>query len=366
MANQKEIFDLVESYLSGELSANKLANFEAELSTNLAIQKQLKLAKAAQKLVIQNRLLQVKALSREELSRSEVKKNTTQKFLIGGSIGLIAALSGLFFITKTNEPVKTELPISEEIKVKKPIDSVTKTTNEEATTSLLPIATDTTSQKKTQPKTIEIKEESTPQHTLLKGDKVLVVEKPTTIQNQIETAAIEKTESSKNITPICNTENIKAHIHTTNGCEGKNESSIEVGVINGLLAPIKKQLFDSSNQPLYSNYDLKDGSYTLLVSGADSCYKHFPIIIKSKKCAINVDFNPSFGEVWEIPTSNVAGVLTIRTKTGLEILHKKLLANEATTWAGKNEQNEIQTGYYIFTIYYEDGSFLKGGITVTQ
>ena len=70
--------------------------------------------------------------------------------------------------------------------------------------------------------------------------------------------------------------------------------------------------------------------------------------------------------MWDIPTNQLNGVLTIYTKTGLEVIQKTITANEALSWDGKNKNEVIQTGYFIFTINYEDGSFLKGGITVTQ
>ena len=187
-----------------------------------------------------------------------------------------------------------------------------------------------------------------------------MIKTPSTVETPEQPAKTTKTEST------CNIENIKADIHTISGCEGKNENAIEIGKISGLTAPVKKQVYNASNQLIEPHYGLKDGNYTVVIAGAEACEKRFPVTLRSKKCPINVDFNPNFGEVWEIPTASVSGVLTIYTKTGLEIVRKTLPAGEVTTWDGKNSADEIQAGYFIFTINYEDGSFLKGGITVTQ
>ena len=136
MANNNDIFELVEAYLNGELSGSELANFEAELTTNEALQKQLKLAKAAQKLVIQNRLLHVKALANEESTRIKTKRNKTQKYIVGGSIGLVAVVTGLFIMTKSNESNEIKSPQPQEIKQTETIISTPGTVKRLKTQSL--------------------------------------------------------------------------------------------------------------------------------------------------------------------------------------------------------------------------------------
>ncbi len=368
MANNNDIFEVVEVYLNGELSGSELANFKAELSTNIHLQKQLKLAQAAQKLVIQNRLLQVKALAKEESARIKNKRNKIQKFLLGGSVVLVAVVTGLFIITKSKEPNEIKLSERQEIQQKETLVSPTEISEPHEKVNNIPESPPhTSSQKETQPQPVTVTKEETPTPpTTIQKYPIQIVDTPAVVNNPIEIQTTEEVITPQKAVPVCNTANIKVDIHAISGCEGKNENAIEIGEISGLTPPINKQIFNEENQLILSNYGLKDGNYTVLVSGAQECKKRFPLTLKSKKCAINVDFNPNFGEVWEIPTANVAGVLTIYTKTGLEIIQKIIPANESSTWDGKNSANEIQAGYFIFTINYEDGNFLKGGITVTQ
>ncbi len=365
MANHNDIFELVEAYVNGELSDSELANFEAELSTNVNLQKQLILAQAAQKLVIQNRLLQVKALANEEASRLNNKRNQIHKFLIGGSVALVAVVTGLYIIIKSKEPNEIKLPAPQEIQQKETPTSTLSEISE--LDEQVQSTTNTASQEETQPQPVTVtKKETPPPPSDIQKDTIVIVDTTTVMKNSPTVETPEKPEKTTKTKPACNTANIKADIHTISGCEGKNENAIEIGKISGLTGPIKKQVFNAENELILSHYGLKDGNYTVVIVGAETCKKRFPVTLKSKNCPINVDFNPNYGEVWEIPTISVSGVLTIYTKTGLEIVRKPLPAGEVTTWDGKNSANEIQAGYFIFTINYEDGSFLKGGITVTQ
>ena len=360
MADKNYIYEEVEAYLNGELSGSELANFETQLRADTTLQHQLKVAKAAQKLLIQHRLLQIKTLANEEFERIDNKGNNFNKYIIGGSLGVAVIISGLFFFSDSNERTSTKTKKQPLIVVEpKKVHTV-----KESTQPTIEPTPEKTVKKlsKNEPKKL-IKD--TIKTISIHPSEPVLTQKPST--NNAPTLPVVETEifPTEKINP-CDQQQIKAIIHTTNGCFGENKNSIEVGKITGVKPPASSEIINNQNEPVNSNIELPDGNYTVVVSGSNGCKKEYPITLKSKNCPINIDFNPSLGETWEIPLSTSTGVLIIYTKTGKEIIQKTLPANEVTNWNGLNRNNEIQIGYFIFTITYEDGSYLKGEITVTR
>ena len=119
MANKNNIFDLVETYINGEFDAKELANFELQLKSNIELQSQLKKAQAAQKLVLQNRLLQVKSLANDEFNRIDNNSSFQKYFFIGG-LALITTVSGIWYLNKIEETKSTP---------KKPVEIIIKQKN---------------------------------------------------------------------------------------------------------------------------------------------------------------------------------------------------------------------------------------------
>lgn len=349
-------FQRIEDYLNGALSDSERTIFEKELTENAALKKQVDLSKLTNQLVFENRLLNIKELAQAEHQNGTQKGNT-------GKIALISAAAILLSVSVyvglntpeekqtliTEQPVKTVSPTSESIPEKVEIQHSTSTEN-----------------KKTEVKRVAAKnkepiaESAEPKPT---ASSSASESKP--IAEQVVEKAEAKSQST--IENVCANVKIEANHFIQNTCSGEKTGEIAFSKIKGGTAPYKIKLFNKENTELAQNDNLAVDTYHAEITDALNCStKYQDLVVKEKACAKNYHFNPFVGETWEIPTHSSAGTITIFDKSGNVYFRKELNANALENWSGQSSDGKLETGYYLFTISYADGTTSKGSISIVQ
>lgn len=366
MMNGEDIYELIENYQQGKLNGEELAQFELRLKHDAELQKKLEIYKVANKLVIQNRLREVKGILQNEKT-GNTDKPTGNKGLILG-VGVLALILGSFFIYFGKEENKTEnvaVAPAQNI-IKKSKREEVKELKEER--SIRP--------EKKAPEIVESIPDTVkdfPQESVLVSDTSLFQEKvvpegdsvSVLRQDKIKTE-IEEPKLNK-ITSPCENQLIKAQATVSQPCLGEHNGEVAIGKVSGGHPPY---IYSLNNFPENSTgvfTDLAAGMYNVEIVDKEGCKKILSdITLKPKSCRKNLHFNPNIGEELKIPVYEKAGKLSIYDKLGKLYFEKQLLESEEFMWNGQSISGELNPGYYVFVIQYEDGMVSEGSITIAQ
>jgi len=370
MSYPKDIYNNLDAFLKGNLQGADLQEFEEELLHNPELAEKVENGRFLQKLVFQNRLLTIKDLAKQEEARRLGNKKLYIKLgMVGaGLLTLILATIGILQYYKkedTAEKQSIENPGNEQKIVGS--SAIGKSDSEKKSNPELPSAN---------PGNSKILKSNNTGITPSENYNVIVdTILPKIIDNADIKPEVSKSEDSKNIsgpdtkvkdenTQPCDLVQLKAKISTAPACIGRTNGKIEAINISGGTKPYTQDLF-SNGREVYSNSGLKAGNYELVITDSKNCQQRFTAQVSEISCPVNDYFNPSFGEVWNIPMTDKAGKLTIYTKSGTPIYQMDLKRNSAATWNGIDKYERLEAGYFIFVIEYEDGEVLKGSVTIT-
>ena len=356
MKEANNTFQRIEDYLNGSLSDSEKTIFEKELVENAALKKQLDLSQLTNQLVFENRLLNIKELAQATHQNETSKRNSGKIALISSAVILLS----LGFYIGLNKPEQKSVLVSEQDT--KTIITISESTPERIEKQDLT----STENKKTEVKKVEtdIKEPIVELEEPKQMDNSFIHEpKPT------EKQAIEKNEAKSQI----KTENVCAHIKIEashfiqNTCLGEKSGEIVFSKIKGGMAPYTIKLFNKENIELERKDNLAVGTYHAEIIDALNCStKYHDFVVKEKTCPKEYHFNPFVGETWEIPTHSSSGTISIFDKSGNVYFRKELNANALENWSGQSADGKLETGYYLFTISYTDGTTSNGSISIVQ
>ncbi|MCR6642502.1 MAG: hypothetical protein NVV82_26810 [Sporocytophaga sp.] len=106
MSYPKDIYNNLDAFLKGELQGTELQEFEAALLHNLELSEKVENARFLQKLVFNNRLLNIKDLAKQEEARLVNKKQYINKGIIGGALlTLILVTMGILQYNKNEDRI---------------------------------------------------------------------------------------------------------------------------------------------------------------------------------------------------------------------------------------------------------------------
>lgn len=370
MSYPKDIYNNLDAFLKGELQGTELQEFEAALLHNPELSEKVENARFLQKLVFNNRLLNIKDLAKQEEARLVNKKQYINKGIIGGALlTLILVTMGILQYNKNEDRIakqSNENPGKEqEIKEsstfgkpnseKKPNPELSNTHSENnqilksnnysiPNAESYPVVVDTI-----QPKTAVDNISIIPEDSKYEDTKDISISDPKVKDEH---------------TQPCDLVQLKASIRATAGCIGRTNGKIEIINISGGARPYTQNLYLDEKE-VYSNSGLKAGNYELVITDSKNCQQRFIVRVNEISCPINDYFNPSFGEIWNIPKADKPGTLTIYSKSGVPIYQMDLKKDTPATWNGIDKYERLEAGYFIFVIEYEDGEVLKGSVTIT-
>lgn len=358
MKEDNHIFQRIEDYLNGTLSDAEKTIFEKELAENAALKKQVDLSTITNQLVFENRLLNIKELA-QAAHQNENSKGNTGKFALISATAILLSVGAYVGLNKP-ESKQEVVPISENI------SKVSLSTTEPNNTNIeLPNPISTENKKAEVEKTASETKEPIAEQVKAKP----TIHPSASEEKQDETQVTEKieTESKPATENVCAHAKIEASHFIQNTCSGEKNGEIVFSKTKGGTAPYKIKLFSIENTELERKDNLAAGTYHAEITDALNCSTKFQdLVVKEKTCSKNYHFNPFVGETWEIPTHSSSGTISIFDKSGNVYFRKELNANALENWSGQSADGKLETGYYLFTISYADGTTSKGSISIVQ
>lgn len=357
MSENNSTYQQIEKYLNGGMSVLEVKTFEDELSQNPILQRQLEAFRLTDLVVFENRLLDIKDLVQQTHGETK-KKNSWRKYLFLACVVVLGGLSALWYSlpsAKEKSSFQKQVAKEEAIKVEKQI--------------ALPI--------------IEKKQTVVSS----KAEKYVVDNQETTMSNQImeNTDTVQEQEmllvpkkkggdSSMAIYPLevkevspCRQIKIEADVFTTSTCEGESEGQISISGYKGGKAPYSVTILSSVRESVVLPYRLGAGKYEAKIVDANHCSTLISgIEIKEKRCNKHDHFNPFIGETWPIPVHTTEGELVILDKTGNVYFSIVLPSGVQEQWSGQSLDGELKTGYFVYHLKYQDGTFKQGTVTIVR
>ncbi|MCR6638399.1 MAG: hypothetical protein NVV82_05230 [Sporocytophaga sp.] len=359
MKPEDSIYSQIEDYIHGRLTTENLLAFEAELSSDPDLARQVKLHELADDLVIENRLLEVSALIKNQPDHSSsVKIKYTAITIFAATL---LGLAGWFWYQNNSEKpaynhyqeIQETTPESNESLPSKPLfeknskaaqkNTVDKNSNKIVVSESVAPAVTT---------------ESLPTIQLDLQDQG---ENEPVISNTSDKISSEEKSS---LSPCEKTE-LTASVKTIETCEGEEQGAIRVQQIKGGTEPYTYTVFNGDE--IKDATSLASGSYKLIISDGNGCKKTYDhLTVKNKNCPKDYSFNPFIDEHWEIPSNGQAGKLLIYDSSGNIYFEKQVAEGDIEHWSGEGKSGEIKPGYYIFVIDRGKGSLVQGSVTIVK
>lgn len=384
MNSDDQLYGEIEDYLNGELTEGARIAFEKKMAENKELQQAVETSKLANELIIEHRLGDVKSILKE--THTQAGKGNTGKTILLGLGGLLVCSALLFFLsteeklekkqTKSLPDTSSVFSSPDTLKATNPPEfqeekpEIAGDTKNDIPETKIPESTPGNPPLKFQPDSVPagfnklVKPEENAidslqpvQHPLPDKDKP----QPTPTNSKAETPPVQH----KNINP-CEQQEIHARVSAIASCRGEKTGSVRITDIRDGYAPYSVQLKDADNNILMSRNNLGSGDYFIEIKDNNGCTKEISLNVPEKPCPKDYDFNPYMGEVWNIPISERSGDLIIYDKTGQIYLQKRLTGGVSESWDGHSRNGELRTGYFIFTIRYDDGSSINGSVTIVR
>jgi len=357
----EETYWQIEDYIKGKLDGSALVEFESKMTKDTNLKLEIELQKLADKLIVENRLLSASHVS---LNTIESLKNSysRKKIVVAGIVALISICTLSYYIFQKESIQYKNVMIAAEKKESK------KNTIE----AILPPA-----HKKTKPEVlnVEAKREILNPSASTLNLIIDTLEKSSKTQTELLKTEIVKQEDPAIMhsmaIPIknpCTDVKIKGNVTVKNACLNEANGQIYVNGFQGGSSPYTYKVFSVKNGNLVATDNLSEGFYDVKIFDNSSCSVTYSnIAMKEISCfEIEKSFNPFIGEILELGEKDQEGILIIYSKDGDTHYSKHFSKNENLQWNGASNNGVNETGYYIYTIKYKDGTSIQGEVTVTR
>jgi hypothetical protein len=369
-SNEKHI-ELIDRYLSGEMSKSEQKNFEHQLANDKDLKLSYEATLAIKDIFVYNESLELKSDLKAFLEDKKKAKRLRNVRII--CAGLLVGLGTYLYIQHNQKTEKSE---STEIQV---ID--TKPTTEDIPESIV-----NPNRNHSQPLNSAInpnndkesKEQSiTPHEIFIKETTQSGVNE--TNDNPIDNLSSKENPTKNNDGNPEATQTVNPCINTTISFETKTSASsfdvdngkVLIKNITGGSTPYTTFIFNGSGETS-STEELAKGSYSVIISDKNGCQsskKYFQINSSSCSSTKNYSFNPNY-DAWTIPFDNrneANFVLSIYNEGGKLIYEKNFDSLDEKIWDGKNENGtKCEIGFYIYKIKFSDGEICTGNVTLVE
>jgi hypothetical protein len=380
MGHSMDTYELIEHYLSGEMTSSEKADFELSLKNSEELRKKFQVVKASTLAVKSNRLHQFNDLVSATRVKREQQAKTKKYALVASSVLLIATTAAVLFNVFQNKKDDVVTNNSNPSLAAEPLvnvdDSIAKPSKVEG--NIVSIDSDIS---ETNSSETEV-EKSSPKKEI-QNTQTLKEEKATPVTTEVPKADMQKEENSastdngKKETPEpktapkavvdCDKVSIQTDYKVKNSCDDQSDGTIQLSPIKGGDAPYTLKLNGKSISNFLTINDLGVGEYNLQITDKNQCVKQFDKIkVGQMMCKLDFDFNPNRGESWSGPSMASNFNMSIYDKNGRLIYQKTFESNQNSTWDGKDNNNQSVIGYHLFILQGANNQLIKGSITVTQ
>ncbi len=378
MKPDENLYEWIDGYLNGELNDEALSAFMHKLESDKEFSALLQNQKAANDIILGNRLMQVKQMMDADFKAAD-NKHKTGRWRLGGLLGTAAIVGSLLYLSNktaltksfvdTNTGTQQSIPHTapSDLHKEAPVHKQQQYKNKSAQTQAV---TDTATTNLLLPGThsgveisafYEIKKPNNLHQTTI--DSVL-------IKNQLP--GIYKTTEK---TDLCKDVVIEGILRVDAACLHKNDGEITIieGSVKGGQSPytfgLVNQATDTLRQKTRSFTYLAAGQYNLFFEDANNCicaYKK-PLNINEKSCNTPTQsFSPHAGEYFTYPVSGEQDAnITLYNRAGQLVYKARLSKGESGSWDGTNQNGQLlSTGVYIYIIEYLSGTKETGEVVI--
>lgn len=358
-----EYYFEIDQYLNGELSDDALIKFEKALAEDPALRDEVANQQLLNEVVLGAELDVLRERIKKDINNLD-QKNTTKKWLLGGSLLLLISAAVGIGLSINNKSEKTP-------SVKNSTEKPVFTYSDTSPNTELPIS----EKKNPNNKEVGIAPNSSKSLERL-SDTIQEEQKTETTLTETSTIILDTLVSNPPLAPKldpCNGVNINFTVSSTSSCSTGATGEIKVAEnsLNGGTAPYSYEFNGNGNFSSISNYtNLRPGNYTVKVKDQSGCVKEKSVLVSEKDCykKQSFSFSPEFGETLKIPVSSEeAGTLSIYNRAGLLIFKTKTGQGEIAEWNGTDMTGNLAVaGLYVYIVEYSNGQKENGQITVLR
>ncbi len=373
MKSEEQTYWQIHDFLKGSLSEEEKTSFQEELEQNPSLKEELEKHKAANKLILQNRIRQA-AYASHETQKSLRKSNGYRKIALVSLFTL--AISAATYVWLDREK-KTETPlVSAPVRVSEQRDN-----HQIPLSATLPNVPMPETEKRVQKSRLPQKRETIAAYNQAdaQGHQTEAGLSVSSV-NPLPEAKVEEKIGEKPVPMLpkvtevssskhhCEGANITAQISVSNACAGQENGSIVASKIQGGHGPYSYEIRSEKGNKVFSKDELPSGNYRVTITDHQHCSQVLDnILVKEVTCEEPEKvFNPFLGEMFEFPAASHGGHLKVYEKNGHIFYEKAFSANEKIEWNGISQHGEMETGHLVYEILYQDGTRKFGTVTITR
>lgn len=376
MEDKANIFDKIERYLQQEMKPEERTSFEQALKKDVLLQKQYEHHVAANELLLERRLLKVRAKTKVY----STKKASSGKAIIYGTalVGFLALLTTIIFFTTSTSTEDTSILSTDSIIINttKKSDPAFKAVILDKDSSAYDTLIQTVQNRDKNPKSqVDLIYESIQQKDKLKKEKKdaetkakkdsIVQDKKIKKQNDPKTVNSETVNKSPEPEVIsCDDYIIHFNVETKNSCFDKELGSVSIKVETQDMAPYTYHVFNEYEEKV-STHDLGKGSYSVYITDKNGCKSNsLGFFIEEDLCLGDYLINTTYNETFLLKEMKDKYHFKVYDKAGKLYYEQQVKEYEMLEWDGKNNKQQIIAGYYLVKVEFTDGDVKKGSITI--
>ena len=386
--NDATTYDLIERYLNDALSADERSAVEARLKNDAEFYEQVAAHLAANEIIIDNALLDVKKeLQKIHAENSAKPKSNSRKFYYGGALVLTGIIAAAVLMLQNNAPTNLA-----ETKAPKGSLKEKASTTEFETNNNEPVKEEKiVKENKNATVKNSVKEKALPLETILAksnaapstvsekpmNEQIRSTENKTTPKNSSPDSSktvVGKIALSKEVTPEtspCNEVVMEPKFSVTNSCENQKNGAIlfDYEPTDGVY-----EFSIDGGKTFYSNAKFSNlgvANYSLIIKDRQNCKsKLVETRIEKENC--NSIIYPQQQKYWEVPLERFEGqqvlLKIMNGRTGEIVYQKRLPIANSYTWSGSDDNNNpLPMGIYVYELSSgEPSQTVTGQITIVQ
>ncbi len=391
MTKDIDKYELIERYLTGQLSAEELTKLEYRMKSDPEFAREVDKHRAVSSIIRDGMLLEirekVKAIHNSKTSYNRFR-NSGNRIIALSVVGLLIFLS-IMFIRNIKKDSNSKLPEEQanpvtDTSIRK--DQRTDTFHDESSQINREKTTPTAHENVYKKPPTPIIEKTSNTHeidTIRENEKINVrSEKPAKKMQVPDSTGItpelipvtddnkSRIDHGKDSTD-CSQVAISARIETEESCEQRPTGRICIvkTSIQGGTPPYSVSIDNGKNfYPSFVFEKLYPGNYVLWLKDKYNCMtKTGNYRISSVDCDYDFIFAPDEGELWEAPSYDDAGFLKIYSKQGKLVFTKRIDYGETYMWNGLSlTDNPLPMGVYRFILELDNHDPVVGNVTIVR
>lgn len=381
MTDDLQIWEQIDRYLSGGMSAKEQELFKATMATDEQLAEMVEASQIANEMVVGHEVLKLKDQMSKDLKKS---KNLGTNF--GISILALTAIvaGGAYFINKVQQPQAIVAP-SVQVQTQ---SLATKDSAPAPTTQQTTVNQESKQEPASKPaQSVVLPKKETTQKLIEKpASKPSVVATPTQHQPTLGQEAVSQQEPKEKVVQRKENPTVKNEVacsgtialswHASPSCIDGHTGSIHINkqTVTGGKAPYQFSVHANGDFSTGDITGLAAGDYTLFVKDANACsytYKHTATItqITCKDAKKEFTYHMVHDPAWKIPyqADKVATSITITNRSGQEVYNAQVYNGSPEEWNGQSNTGlQVSMGYHVYTIVYTDNTIEQGSIIIVK